>query len=303
MGREAKGRCWQQLEAMEMARHEPVRMPAVAGQFYSGSPTGLLREIEQCYLSPLGPGELPEVRPDGPRRLVGLVSPHAGYMYSGPTAAHGYYYMAQDGVPDVVVIIGPCHQLTALVPAAVQTTGSWATPLGHAIIDDHTATVVAEAWEEFGIGERYFAAEHSLEVQVPFLQHLYGDALRIVPVMIVDQNRRTARAVGAAVAEAIAGRNAVIVASTDLNHYVPASRAEQLDKPLIERIVALDPDGLIELARDPRMSMCGYGAVAAMLYAAIELGASRGKMLAYSHSGMVAPMPDVVGYVSAAIEK
>ncbi len=286
-----------------MARHEPVRMPAVAGQFYSGSPTGLLRQIEECYLSPLGPGELPVVRKDGPRRVIGLVSPHAGYMYSGPTAAHGFYYLAQDGVPDVVVIIGPCHQLVAFAPAAIQTTGSWATPLGHAIIDDEVATAIAEGWDEFGIGARYFAAEHSLEVQVPFLQHLYGDDLRIVPVMIVDQNRRTAMAIGGAVAAALAGRNAVIVASTDLNHYVPASRAEQLDKPLIERMVALDPDGLMELARDPRMSMCGYGAVAAMLYAALELGATRGKMLHYSHSGMVAPMGDVVGYVSVAVER
>ena len=286
-----------------MAWHESVRRPAVAGQFYSGSPTGLVREIEQCYLSPLGPGELPTVNLNGPRRVIGLVSPHAGYMYSGPTAAHGYYYLARDGVPDVVVIIGPCHQLVAFAPAAIQTTGSWLTPLGEAIIDDETATAIAEGWSEFGVGARYFVAEHSLEVQVPFLQHLYGEALRIVPVMIVDQNRRTAMAVGAAVASALEGRNAVIVASTDLNHYVPASRAEQMDRPLIERIVALDPDGLIELARDPRMSMCGYGAVAAMLYAALELGASRGKMLAYSHSGMVAPMGDVVGYVSVAVEK
>ncbi|MBC7288702.1 MAG: AmmeMemoRadiSam system protein B, partial [Armatimonadetes bacterium] len=195
------------------------------------------------------------------------------------------------------------HQLTGYAPAAIQTTGAWLTPLGEAIIDDEAATAIAHGWHEFGIGDRYFVAEHSLEVQVPFLQHLYGEDLRIVPVIIIDQNRQTSRAVGEAIARGLEGRNAVIVASTDLNHYLPASRAEQLDKLLIDRIVALDPDGLIELARDPRMSMCGYGPVAAMLHAAIALGATSARMLAYSHSGMVAPMHDVVGYVSVSVER
>lgn len=286
-----------------MAERGAVRKPAVAGQFYPGNRDALLRDIEKCYRGGLGPGALPEVNPQGPRRLVGLVSPHAGYVFSGQTAARGFAFMAQDGAPDTVVIIGPSHQLVGRVPAALQTEGAWETPLGLTPIDAEVAAAVAAGWDGIAVGADFFWAEHSLEVQLPFLQHLYGEGLKIVPIMMVDQSTSTARAVGAAVGQALAGRNAAIVASTDLSHYVPPSAAAQQDQALIARITALDPDGLVALARDPRMSMCGYGAVAAMLHAALLLGAKDAKVLGYSHSGMVQPMPEVVGYVSIAVLK
>jgi len=286
-----------------MAGRGAVRRPAVAGQFYPGNREALLRDIEKCYQGRLGPGVVPAVNEEGPRRLVGLVSPHAGYMFSGQTAARGFAFMAQDGVPDTVVIIGPSHQLVTRASAAVQTEGAWETPLGLTSIDAEVAAGVAAACEGIAVGADFFWAEHSLEVQLPFLQHLYGENLKIVPVMMIDQSAATARAVGQAVGQALVGRNAVIVASTDLSHYVSPDAAAQQDQLLIGQITALDPDGLVALARQPRMSMCGYGAVAAMLHAARLLGASRADVLGYSHSGMVQPMPEVVGYVSIAVLK
>jgi AmmeMemoRadiSam system protein B len=224
-------------------------------------------------------------------------------MYSGPTAAHGFYHLASDGIPEVLVIVGPCHQRAAMVPAAIQTHGAWLTPLGQTPIDTDAATAIAQAWDGFGLGARYFWAEHSLEVQLPFLQHLYGERLRIVPVLIVDQNNYTAREVGRALAEGLQGRDAVIVASTDLSHYVPAAVAEHRDGQLIDRILALDPEGLMRLAREPQMSMCGFGPVAAMLHAATALGAQQAIKLSYTHSGMTYPAAEVVGYVSIMIRR
>jgi hypothetical protein len=278
-----------------------VRRPAVAGAFYRGSRDALVKEIEACYLSALGPGELPGVAEDGPRKVVGLMSPHAGYVYSGPTAAKGYAYLARDGRPEVAVVIGPSHRPFLDRPAAIQVRGGWETPLGVAGIAADVAEEIAGGWAEFGEGAEYFWEEHSVEVQLPFLQHLYGDELRFVPVMMVSQNAAAAEGVGKAVAAALAGKNAVVVASTDFSHYVSQAVAKQQDEALLGLIAAMDPDGLVALAQDPRMSMCGYGAVAAMLHAAAGLGATRAEVLGYSNSGMVEPMARVVGYASAAV--
>jgi hypothetical protein len=280
-----------------------VRRPVVAGRFYAGDRAGLLREIQNCFRDELGPGHVPEVARDGLRRLVGLVCPHAGYMFSGPTAARGYARMAEDGAPATAVIIGPCHQLTTRAPAALQVSGSWQTPLGLAAIDAEAAEAVAAGWSGFALGPDLMWAEHSLEVQVPFLQFLYGLDLRIVPIMMVEQSTSVARAVGDAVGAALEGRDAVIVASTDLSHYLPPRTAQTYDEKLIACITAMDPDGLMALAESPSMSMCGYGAVAAMLHATARLGARSAEVLGYSNSGMVQPMAEVVGYVAVAVTR
>jgi len=279
---------------------DDVRMPVVAGQFYEGTAEGLRRQIEECYLGRLGPGELPQVREDGPRRIVGLVAPHAGYMYSGGTAAYAYGHLAEDGVPETVVIIGPSHAMPPYAPAAIQSRGAWLTPLGESPIDAEIASAITSAWPDIVDGMRYFSAEHSLEVQLPFLQYLYGESLKIVPIMIMDSTKETARRLGQVLGQVLQGRNAVIVASTDLSHDFPREQAERADKELIGRMLDWDPDGLVELG--PRLRMCGYAPVAAMLHAAKALGATEAKMLAYSHSGMIVGFR-VVGYVAVSVER
>ncbi|MCD6352063.1 MAG: AmmeMemoRadiSam system protein B [Armatimonadetes bacterium] len=281
------------------ARRE-IRRPVVAGQFYDGRPEGLRQQIEQCYLGPFGPGQLPQVNPDGPRRVVGLVVPHAGYPFSGGTASQAFYHLAQDGRPDVAVILGPNHALPAFAPAAVQASGGWATPLGVSPIEEDIAAALRQAWPELAEGMQYFSAEHSLEVELPFLQHLYGEELPIVPVIVLESTKNVAHRLGDALAQALAGRNAVIVASTDLSHDFPRPQAEAADQQLIERILAWDADGLVDLA--PRLRMCGYAPVAAMLLAARALGATQAKQLAYSHSGMILS-GRVVGYTAIAVER
>ncbi len=280
----------------------PIRESAVAGQFYPGNSGSLRREIEESYRSPLGPGALPVVEETGPRRILGLVSPHAGYAYSGHVAATSYAALAADGRPDTVVVLGFTHR-SRLTGGALQTSGAWRTPLGDTQIDESLATEVAARLPEMADNVVALSGEHSLEVQLPFLQHLYGDKLRIVPVMMDDQGVEAARRVGAALAAAAAGQDVVIVASTDMSHYVPAPVARRQDLHLAEFVRTLDAEGLIREAHRQGITMCGTGVTAAMILAAQGLGATRGEILAYHHSGEVTPMSEVVGYLSAKVTK
>ena len=278
----------------------PIRAPAVAGQFYPGTETALVREIEAAYLSPLGPGRLPEVNVQGPRRILGLVCPHAGYVYSGPVAAHSYYHLAADGLPRTVVVLGFSHRPLGL-RGALQTSGAWQTPLGLAEVDAEAAAQVAQALPELVDDARALAEEHSLEVQLPFLQHLYGEGLRFVPVMLDRQDWAVARAVGEGLGQALAGREVVLVASTDMSHYVPAPLAQEQDLHLAGYLTRLDAEGLVRERDRQRITMCGPGATAAMLVAVRAWGAREGEILAYHHSGEVAHTAEVVGYLAAQV--
>jgi len=278
---------------------QQIRQPAVAGQFYEGAAQGLVHQIEQCYKHRLGPGRLPEVNEQGPRRIIGLISPHAGYMYSGPTASHGFYELALDGQPEVAVIVGPNHG--GGYASAVQTAGAWRTPLGDLPIAGEVAQAIAAALPGFDTEASAFGAEHSLEVQLPFLQHLYGDTVTFAPVMMSQQTSGAAETLGKALASALEGRDAVVIASTDMTHYQPPPVALEQDTVLIERIEAMDPKGLIH-QRDARgISMCGAGPVAAALVAGGLLGATAVEKLAYSNSGDIVASASVVGYLSAKI--
>ena len=281
-------------------RDAQPRRPAVAGMFYEGRREALVRQIEACYLDGAGPGILPTVNEGGPRKIIGLVSPHAGYIYSGPAAAHGMAALARDGRPDVFVIIGPNHRSFA---DAIQTEGSWATPLGNSPVASAVAGKVMELCPFLEDGADAFAGEHSLEVQLPFLQHLYGIDVQIVPIMMRDQGVEAARRIGTAVREAIAGADAVIVASTDMTHQEPAQVAARQDKILIERMEALDPEGMLRERERRGITMCGYGPVAAMMFAALDLGATSAETLAYTNSGEVGPRSEVVGYLSLVVSR
>lgn len=277
-----------------------MRPPVVAGQFYAGSKHELLRQIEWCYMHSHGPRKLPRVR-DGPRRLIGLISPHAGYPYSGPVAAHGFAYMARDGRPDSIVIIGPNHS-GAGSGVSITTSGGWITPLGEVRIDEELSEAIRQASDIIDVDEVAHAYEHSLEVQLPFLQHLFGGEFRIAPICMMLQDEHTSIEVGNAVAEASTKKEIVIIASTDFTHYEPQLSAVEKDKKVIDKILALDPAGVVRTVEREGITMCGYGPVSAMLQATKKLGAKRAKLLKYATSGDIAgPMAQVVGYGSIAV--
>lgn len=285
-----------------------MRFPAVAGSFYERSRDALLRQIRESYTHPLGPGRGRKVE-RGPRRLLGLVVPHAGYVYSGPVAAHSYAALASDGWPSSFVILGPNHHGVG-APLAL-TNHDWQTPLGTVPVDAELYQALAKPPLEDDI--RAHRDEHSIEVQLPFLQHLH-DALRFVPICMAFQEYDLAAEVGGLVAAASQGKDVVIIASSDFTHVGPQyhqlptrgltapSFAKEQDAKAIEKILALDPKGFAGKVAQAEISMCGYGPVIAMLTAANRLGATQAKLLKYATSSDVSRDTHMaVGYAAIAL--
>ncbi len=270
-----------------------MRYPAVAGQFYEREPAALRKQIDACYRHPIGPGKKSAVAKDGPRTLKGLVVPHAGYMYSGPVAAHAYGALAQDGLPETFVIFGPNH--TGLGAATALGAHDWETPLGVVEYDrDLGSRILKDPVTEDIVAHRH---EHSIEVQLPFLQDL-SEKVMFVPICMGLQDLRHAVQVGEVVRDAIAGRDVVVLASSDFSHYIPKAEAARRDRMAIDKILVFDVRGFYRTVQENDISMCGFGPVMAMMTA---IGSARPELLKYASSGDVAPMEDVVGYGAIAM--
>src|SRR4030067_2480949 len=197
-----------------------VRRPTQAGSFYAGDAEALRAQIESCFLHKFGPGKLPRAEAKGARRIVGLVCPHAGYMYSGAVAANAYYELALDGKPDTVVVLGPNH--TGYGSAlALMDAGVWRTPLGDVEVHTLVAQEIARETRLVDVDESAHRFEHSVEVQLPFLQYIYGSGFKLVPICFQLQGLASAEEVGNALVEVLAERNAVIIASSDVTYSAP----------------------------------------------------------------------------------
>jgi AmmeMemoRadiSam system protein B len=280
-----------------------IRKPCQAGAFYAGRKEALVKEIESCFLHKLGPGKIPEVNQLGERMLTALICPHAGYMYSGPIAAHSYYAMALDGIPEAAVIIGPNH--TGLGSGvSMMSEGYWETPLGTLQVNSELAKEIYKSSTLIDLDESAHLYEHSIEVQLPFLQYLYRDKLTIVPVCMMMQDLETSVEVGKAVAEAIKEKNAIVIASSDMTHYENVDSAKRKDKLAIEAILSLDEFKLESTVYSYDISMCGYGPIAAALKASKMLNGKKAKLLAYGTSGdITGDYSSVVGYAAIAVSK
>jgi len=280
-----------------------IRHPAVAGSWYAGTPKRLREQIEELFTHRLGPQSIPSVVEDGPRSLVGFVVPHAGYIASGPVAAHAYYHLAKDGKPDVIVVFGPNHtgHGSAL---AVMNEGVWRTPLGDVEIATETANQILSASSIVDVDERAHTYEHSIELQLPFLQYLYGSEFKFVPICFMIQDLESSCEVGKAVAIALKGKNALVIASSDLTHYEPQERAEKKDKMAIDAALKMDEEQYYHTVESYGISTCGYGPTIAAITAAKELGAKKAELLCYRTSGdVLGDYSAVVGYASIAFTK
>jgi len=283
-----------------------IRKPAVAGMFYEENPEELKESLDACFLGPLGPGRLPSPAPIVTRNIVGLICPHAGYGYSGYAAASAFFELAEDGLPDLAVLIGPNHRGTG-APAAIMTSGTWLTPLGETEIDSAAASAILSGSDLLIDDPHAHLAEHSLEVQVPFLQYLGGN-IKIVPIILSilawEDAYLYAEELSRAITAALDGRNAVVIASTDLTHYQPKAEAERKDREAIAAMESLDYKGLIDVVARKDISMCGVVSTAAALAAHLALGAKRADLLAYYTSGDVTgDTSHVVGYGALKVVK
>ena len=291
---------------------ETIRTAAVAGQFYPGTEKSLKQQIEECFLESRGYGKIPEVQKGG-KTLKGLIVPHAGYIFSGAIASHAYGRLAEQGFAETFILLGPNHTGRGS-GVSVMTEGSWKTPLGTIPINSVLAhTLTAGVIDKDATAHTY---EHSIEVQLPFLQYLaHGQPFDFVPLCMMMQDYETAQEIGAILAAAIqkSKKNIVIIASSDFSHAgfnyqsMPPQGmrvdqyAEKQDRLAIEQILALDPKGLVRTVEDHHITMCGYGPVAAMLEAVKKLGAKKAELLKYGTSYEVHPDTSCVGYGAIAV--
>ncbi len=278
------------------------RLPAVSGLFYAASEEALVKQIKSCFTSEVGPGRLPDSPVKaGNKRLPMLISPHAGYMYSGPVAAHGYLLLEGRKKPKTIVVVGPNHYGIG-TDVSIFPDGEWLTPLGAVKIDHELAVKLAGESDLFSLDEVSHSREHSIEVQLPFLQYLLRD-FRFLPVCMLDQSEATAVEVGEALARVIDGDDILLVASSDFTHYEPHDVVKQKDNQALEKISRLDVQGMYRVMYEQDITMCGYGAIAAVLTAAKHLGAGGCEVLKHATSGDTSgDYSSVVGYASCVIE-
>lgn len=276
-----------------------IRPSPIAGRWYPAHPADLAASID-AFLAAAGP--LPAVPPE---QVVALVAPHAGHRYSGGVAAHAFG--AVRGVAyDTVALVCPSH-FHADGPVVTTAHSAYVTPLGQVSVDTAGLAALGQALAlALGLPAADLLVpirrdrEHAIEIELPFLQRVLQPGYRLLPLMLRDQSAGMARALGAALGQVLAGRRALLVASSDLSHYYPHALAQALDAELLRPIGALDPDGVLAVEADGRGQACGYGAIAAVLWAAQALGATQARVVAQTTSGETSGDYDqVVGYGAA----
>ena len=264
------------------------RQPAVAGQFYPGSGQKLRAALDQ--LIPQNPA---------PRPVKGVISPHAGYVYSGAIAGKLF---SQVTIPDTVLVIGPNHHGSGAA-AALYPDGEWLTPLGSLAVNSSLNALLLHHGPYLQSDHVAHLHEHSLEVQIPFIQYLRPD-VTISAICIGHGDYAPLRDIGQGIAAAIReyGKEVLIVASSDMTHYESADSAREKDHQALERVLALDGKGLLEVCHSQRITMCGVVPATVMIEAALTLGASYAELVAYGNSGDVTgDTRQVVGYASVEV--
>jgi AmmeMemoRadiSam system protein B len=274
-----------------------LRPSPIAGQWYPGQAERLAASVDG-YIEA---ASLPEL----PGKILGVIAPHAGHRYSGPVAGHAFAAV-RDLSAEVVAVISPMHR-PYHQPLLTSAHTAYETPLGIIPIDQDAVSTLDEYLHKslgFGLTEVREDQEHSLEIEIPFLQRSLTGPFSLLPVMVRDQNPKVVQALGTALAQTLKKTNVLLVASTDLSHFYPQNIARQLDQEMLRRIEAFDPLSVLQAEEQGKAFACGRGAVAAVLWAARALGAETITILNYATSGDVSgDFSQVVGYGAAAITR
>ena len=274
-----------------------TRPSPIAGRWYPGNAGQLARDVDGYLYA----AELPEIRGE----VIGVIAPHAGHRYSGPVA--GYAFAAlRDTQPDLVAVISPMHHPYAQ-PLLTSAHMAYQTPLGQIMID-REAVAVLNAELDQAVGLELTPVrndqEHSLEIELPFLQRALESEFRLLPVMVRDQSPIVGQALGESLAKALHDQNGLLVASSDLSHFYSQAQANVLDGEMLRQVEAFDPLGVLRTEEQGKGFACGRIAIAAMLWAARELGANSVQILNYATSGEVTgDLREVVGYAAAVITR
>ncbi len=270
-----------------------VRPSPIAGTWYPGSPDLLAKSLDQQLADATIPPR------DG--RVIGVIAPHAGHRYSGKVAAHAFQSLATLK-PDTIAILSPLH---SPYQGEIFTSGhsAYATPLGEILVDHDLISILEKELKgELRLHHIRHDQEHSLEIELPFLQRVLQQPFKLLPIMIHKQTSHVAQLVGSALGRTLKGINTIIVASSDLSHFYPAAIAKEYDRTILDRIESYDPGGVISAEEEGVGFACGRGAISAAMWAARFLGADQARILDYAHSGEITgDMQSVVGYGAAAL--
>jgi MEMO1 family protein len=272
------------------------RRPAVAGQFYAGDGAELAHQVEGCFTDRRGPGQLPPPQRNPGRTVQAAVVPHAGYEFSGPIAAHAYARIAADHPPESVLILGVDHHGAS--GGASLSDRPWLTPLGPTAVDHDLVRALAH--DPIDVDEGAHAREHSIEVQLPFLEYVLPKP-KFVALEVGFGPLEFLEEVAAVVRDAVRDRDVLLIASTDFSHYVPPRVADRLDHLAIDQILARDARGLYETVRRHDISMCGIAPTTVLLAATRDWPLTC-RLLRWGHSGEATPMAEVVGYAALVLE-
>jgi len=274
-----------------------VRPSPIAGTWYEGDRVRLARAVD-AYLDVV---RLPAL--DG--EVAAVIAPHAGHRYSGPVAAYAFAPLRGRAF-DLVAVISPFHDF-ARQPLITTAHAAYSTPLGDIPVDKSALTeldVQLQSELGFGLAPITRDREHSLEIELPFLQRALASDFKLLPVMIRDQEPEVARGLGLALANVLKDKNAMLVASTDLSHFYDQQTANRLDKEMLKRFESFQPESIFEAEHTGKGFACGHAAVASVMWAARELGADKVQVLRHATSGdMTGDFSQVVGYGAAAILK
>ena len=278
-----------------MNTHLDIRPSPIAGQWYPGNPTLLAASVDGYMRE----AKLPELK----GQVVAIIAPHAGHMYSGPVA--GYAFAALQGLnPELVAVVSPMHY-PYNQPLLTTAHAAYETPLGVIPVDAEAVEQLNRLLKEklgFGLSGIRDDREHSLEIELPFLQRGIAPGFKLLPVMVRELNHKVLQTLGESLAMVLQGRNALLVASSDLSHFYPERIADELDEVMLQCIESFDPDAVLSAEEEGRGFACGSGAVAAVLWAAKALGADTVKVLNHATSGdITGDTSQVVGYGAAVV--
>tara|TARA_B110001454_G_scaffold141381_1_gene131302 strand:+ start:3406 stop:4242 length:837 start_codon:yes stop_codon:yes gene_type:complete len=272
-----------------------IRTPAVSGTFYPENEKKLKNLIHECFMHPIGPGKTSPT--DSNEKIYGVICPHAGFVYSGPVACHSFYSLSASS-SKLAIIVGPNHYGIGQNVASMIDV-SWKTPLGLAEVDSNSVLELREYLDILEIDSFSHSKEHSIEVQIPMLQEVFSHEMKILPISLINQEQKTATLVGSAIAKIAEKKDALLIGSSDFTHYEENGFAHRQDLALIDPILKLDVDGFYKILYERKVTACGFGAIASIMTACKELGATQGKLLKYATSGDISgDKSSVVGYAS-----
>ena len=275
-----------------------LRKPAVAGSFYYSNPKDLEESIEYSFLCESGVGSIPKLNKSFNSNLKGIMVPHAGYIYSGPVASYSFSKLVENGFPDTFIILCPNHTGFGSGYVSVFDEGMWETPLGNVEVDSDLADIFIKNSKYADVDYQAHYREHSIEVELPFLQY-FSDDFKILPICINVQNLQTSLDIADSIRESVEeiSSSILLISSTDLSHFLSQDTTLIKDEMVLNDIANMNHEKLLDDVSKYNITMCGYGTVASNIIYSKECGVSKADILKHQTSGDVSgDYSSVVGY-------